>query len=67
MGAEALPFSVGDRSPAILGAAASGRFFSLDAQAGRHLLAVALGAVGPDIAAMRLLDAATQSQAQAPT
>lgn len=51
MGAEALPFSVGDRSPAILGAAASGRFFSLDAQAGRPLLAVALGAVGPDIAA----------------
>lgn len=55
MGAKALPFSIGDRSPAILGAAASGRFFSLDAQAGRPLVAAALGALEPEPAA-RLLE-----------
>ena len=55
MGVRSLPFSMGDRSPAILGAAASGRFFSLEAQAGRPVAVVALGALEPEAAA-RLLD-----------
>ncbi|THD71536.1 MAG: hypothetical protein E8A12_01665 [Phenylobacterium sp.] len=55
MGASALPFSIGDRAPVVLGAAASGRFFSLDAQAGRPVVVVALGVLQPEAAA-RLLD-----------
>ena len=55
MGAKALPFSIGDRAPAVLGAAASGRFFSLDAQAGRPVVVASLGALQPEAAA-RLLD-----------
>jgi predicted 2-oxoglutarate/Fe(II)-dependent dioxygenase YbiX len=51
MGASALPFSIGDRAPVVLGAAASGRFFSLDAQAGRPVVVAALGALQPDAAA----------------
>jgi predicted 2-oxoglutarate/Fe(II)-dependent dioxygenase YbiX len=50
-----LPFAIGDRVPAIVGATASGRFFSLDGQAGRPAAIVALGALEPDDAA-RLLD-----------
>jgi predicted 2-oxoglutarate/Fe(II)-dependent dioxygenase YbiX len=37
-------YSVGDRAPDITGATANGRFYSLDAQAGRPALIVALGA-----------------------
>src|SRR4051812_5894674 len=55
MGITALPFSVGDRAPAIVGATASGRFFSMDGQAGRPALIVALGALEPEAAA-RLID-----------
>jgi predicted 2-oxoglutarate/Fe(II)-dependent dioxygenase YbiX len=51
MGTTALPFAIGDRAPPLLGAAASGRFFSLDTQAGRPALIVALGALEPDVAA----------------
>jgi predicted 2-oxoglutarate/Fe(II)-dependent dioxygenase YbiX len=47
----ALPFSIGDRAPVILGASASGRFFSLDAQAGRPVVLAALGGLEPDVAA----------------
>jgi predicted 2-oxoglutarate/Fe(II)-dependent dioxygenase YbiX len=36
---------VGDKAPAFVGATASGRFFSLDAQAGRPALIVSLGAL----------------------
>jgi predicted 2-oxoglutarate/Fe(II)-dependent dioxygenase YbiX len=50
-----LPYSIGDRAPDILGATASGRFFSLDAQAGRPCLIVTLGALEPEDAA-RLLE-----------
>jgi len=50
-----LPLSIGDRAPAIIGAAASGRFFSLDGQAGRPAVIVALGALDPEDAA-RVLD-----------
>ncbi len=46
-----LPFSIGDRAPEMVGATSSGRFFSLDAQAGRPALIVALGALEPDAAA----------------
>lgn len=49
-GTEALPFSIGDRSPGFVAAAASGRFFSLDGQAGRPLAIVTLGALEPDAA-----------------
>ncbi len=51
MGTTALPFLIGNRAPEFVGAAASGRFFSLDAQAGRPALIVALGAVEPEAAA----------------
>ena len=54
MGPSALPFTIGDRAPAILGAAASGAFFSLDAAAGRPLAIAALGALNPADAAMVL-------------
>jgi predicted 2-oxoglutarate/Fe(II)-dependent dioxygenase YbiX len=46
---------MGDRAPVVLGAAASGRFFSLDTQAGRPVVVVALGALEPEAAA-QLLD-----------
>ena len=51
MGAKLLPFSIGDRAPGFVAAAASGRFFSLDGQAGRPVLIVALGALDPGAAA----------------
>ena len=38
-------WNVGDRAPPIIGAAVSGRFYSLDAQAGRPAVLLALGAV----------------------
>jgi predicted 2-oxoglutarate/Fe(II)-dependent dioxygenase YbiX len=38
---------IGDRAPAFVGATASGRFWSLDAQAGRPALIVALGCLDP--------------------
>jgi predicted 2-oxoglutarate/Fe(II)-dependent dioxygenase YbiX len=50
-----MPLSIGDRAPDMVGAAASGRFFSLDGQAGRPALIVALGALQPEPAA-RILD-----------
>jgi len=50
MGTQALPFSIGDRSPGFVAAAASGRFFSLDGQAGRPVAIVTLGALEPDAA-----------------
>ncbi len=37
---------IGDKAPAFVGATASGRFWSLDAQAGRPALIVALGSLG---------------------
>ncbi|THD59322.1 2OG-Fe(II) oxygenase [Phenylobacterium sp.] len=46
-----MPFSIGDRAPVILGATASGRFFSLDAQAGRPVVLAALGGLEPELAA----------------
>jgi len=55
MGPSALPFKIGDRAPAILGAAASGEFFSLDAQAGRPAAIVAVGALDA-VAAARVLE-----------
>jgi len=55
MGTTALPLSIGDRAPAVVGATASGRFFSLDGQAGRPALILALGSLQPEAAA-RLLD-----------
>jgi predicted 2-oxoglutarate/Fe(II)-dependent dioxygenase YbiX len=45
MGPLGLQLSIGDRAPDILGATASGRFYSLDGQAGRPALIVALGAL----------------------
>ncbi len=51
MGIAPLPFVIGNRAPEFVGATASGRFFSLDAQAGRPALIVPLGAVGPEAAA----------------
>ena len=47
---------VGDKAPAFVGATASGRFWSLDAQAGRPALIVALGSLGAE-AARRTLEA----------
>ncbi|HEY3949120.1 2OG-Fe(II) oxygenase [Phenylobacterium sp.] len=44
-------FTIGDRAPAILGAAAAGTFFSLDAQAGRPVAVATLGALEADAAA----------------
>ena len=41
---------IGDRAPAFVGATASGRFWSLDAQAGRPALIVALGSLGGEAA-----------------
>jgi predicted 2-oxoglutarate/Fe(II)-dependent dioxygenase YbiX len=45
MGPSGLQHSIGDRAPDILGATASGRFYSLDGQAGRPALIVTLGAL----------------------
>ncbi|MBS0363579.1 MAG: 2OG-Fe(II) oxygenase [Proteobacteria bacterium] len=45
-----MSFTIGDRAPAILGAAASGTFFSLDAQAGRPTAVVTLGALDAEAA-----------------
>lgn len=50
-GDRTLPLSIGDRAPAIVGATAAGRFFSLDGQAGRPAVVVALGALEPEAAA----------------
>jgi predicted 2-oxoglutarate/Fe(II)-dependent dioxygenase YbiX len=47
---------IGDKAPGFVGATASGRFYSLDAQAGRPALIVALGSLAPD-AARRAFDA----------
>lgn len=41
---------IGDRAPAFVGATASGRFWSLDAQAGRPALVVALGSLSGEAA-----------------
>jgi len=46
---------VGETAPAFVGATAGGRFFSLDAQAGRPALILSLGALAPE-AARRLFD-----------
>ena len=54
MGLMTLPFAIGDRAPVFVAAAASGRFFSLDSQAGRPALIVALGALQPDEAGVLL-------------
>jgi predicted 2-oxoglutarate/Fe(II)-dependent dioxygenase YbiX len=43
-------FEVGDKAPAFVGATASGRFWSLDAQAGRPALIVALGSLAAETA-----------------
>ena len=50
MGTMSSQLSIGDRAPEILGATASGRFYSLDSQAGRPALIVALGALEPEAA-----------------
>jgi predicted 2-oxoglutarate/Fe(II)-dependent dioxygenase YbiX len=66
MGATPLPFSIGDRAPGFVGATASGRFFSLDGQAGRPVVVVTLGALEPEAAAQvldRLRQAAPLFQA----
>ncbi len=57
-----MSFAIGDRAPGIFGATADGRFYSLDAQAGRPAVLVALGALGPD-AARRVLDQVRAAQA----
>jgi predicted 2-oxoglutarate/Fe(II)-dependent dioxygenase YbiX len=41
---------IGDKAPGFVGATASGRFYSLDAQAGRPALIVALGSLSPEAA-----------------
>lgn len=62
MGTTSLLFSIGDRAPGFVGAAASGRFFSLDGQAGRPVALVALGALEPEAAAL-ILDRLRQAKA----
>ena len=57
-----MSFAIGDRAPAIFGATADGRFYSLDAQAGRPAVLVALGALGPD-GARRVLEQVRTAQA----
>jgi predicted 2-oxoglutarate/Fe(II)-dependent dioxygenase YbiX len=49
-GAAVLRTEIGDRAPAFVGATASGRFWSLDAQAGRPALIVALGSLDSEAA-----------------
>ena len=51
-----MQLEIGDKAPAFVGATASGRFYSLDAQAGRPALIDALGSLAPD-AARRAFDA----------
>lgn len=51
----AVQLVIGDKAPSFVGATASGRFYSLDAQAGRPALIVALGSLAPE-AARRLFD-----------
>jgi predicted 2-oxoglutarate/Fe(II)-dependent dioxygenase YbiX len=46
----AVQLVIGDKAPAFVGATASGRFYSLDAQAGRPALIVALGSLTPQAA-----------------
>ena len=50
MGPQGLQLSIGDRAPEILGTTASGRFYSLDGQAGRPALIVSLGALEAEAA-----------------
>lgn len=45
-----MQLEVGDKAPAFVGATASGRFWSLDAQAGRPALIVALGSLAAETA-----------------
>ena len=45
-----MQLEIGDKAPGFVGATASGRFYSLDAQAGRPALIVALGSLAPDAA-----------------
>ena len=52
---------IGDRAPAFVGATASGRFWSLDAQAGRPALIVALGSLAPE-AARQTFDALARAR-----
>jgi predicted 2-oxoglutarate/Fe(II)-dependent dioxygenase YbiX len=59
----ALQLAIGDRAPEVLGATASGRFFSLDGQAGRPALLVTLGGLEPDAAAL-VLDRLRAAQAK---
>jgi predicted 2-oxoglutarate/Fe(II)-dependent dioxygenase YbiX len=63
MGTLSLQPSIGDRAPEILGATASGRFYSLDSQAGRPALIVALGALESE-AAGRLFERLCGLQSQ---
>ncbi|HEY1752450.1 MAG TPA: 2OG-Fe(II) oxygenase [Caulobacteraceae bacterium] len=51
-----MQLEVGEKAPGFVGATASGRFFSLDAQAGRPALILSLGALAPE-AARRAYDA----------
>jgi predicted 2-oxoglutarate/Fe(II)-dependent dioxygenase YbiX len=55
-----LQLTVGDKAPGFVGATACGRFFSLDAQAGRPALIVALGSLAPQ-AARAAFDAMTKA------
>jgi predicted 2-oxoglutarate/Fe(II)-dependent dioxygenase YbiX len=56
-----LQTEIGERAPGFVGATASGRFWSLDAQAGRPALIVALGSLAPD-AALATFEALTQAR-----
>jgi predicted 2-oxoglutarate/Fe(II)-dependent dioxygenase YbiX len=55
-------FSVGDRAPSLVGADATGRFYSSDAQAGRPALIVTLGGLDPT-AAMQTFKAVYDAKA----
>ncbi len=50
-----MTFTIGDKTPTIVGAAGDGRFYSLDLQAGRPAVLVALGSMAAD-AATEVLD-----------
>jgi predicted 2-oxoglutarate/Fe(II)-dependent dioxygenase YbiX len=54
---------IGDKAPAFVGATASGRFWSLDAQAGRPALIVALGSLDAETA-RQTFDALTAARPQ---
>ena len=45
-----MQLEIGDKAPGFVGATASGSFYSLDAQAGRPALIVALGSLAPEAA-----------------